>query len=169
MDTTQASYNGLLERPKNIKKGLYMYMVRIYVKNVFSDDFGSDSCYKIGYTEINSHRNDIDFRMNELNQEFDCCSGIDPANILLVFLIPIDLPSIEKNFHRIHKKYNISANKVYGKKSKECYKISPEFYDIFKAYADEHLIRKYWESKNYVISDTCEESFIFKNKEYNLN
>lgn len=166
MNTTKATYNGLLEKPKNIKKGIYMYMVRIYVENVFSHS--SSYCYKIGCTEINSYRNNIDFRMNELNQEFDCCAGIDPANLLLIFLVPIDSTSTEKNFHRTHKKYNIPANKVYGKKSIECYKISADFYDIFKAYVNEHSIGKYWESQNYIISDSSEESFIFDDVEYEL-
>jgi hypothetical protein len=195
MDTTEATYYTLLERPESclienacsifnqgpniIKKGFYMYMIRISIENIY--DNICSFCYKIGYTEITDDRFDIDFRMNEINQEYDCCAGVDPSNLLLIFWIPISSPSVEKNFHKMHKKYNISVNKINGKKSTECYKISPHFYDIFKAYAEEHCSNKqkfwnvdakrklnYWESSNYVILDNHEESFLFDDVEYLL-
>uniref|UniRef100_A0A6C0EE06 Uncharacterized protein n=1 Tax=viral metagenome TaxID=1070528 RepID=A0A6C0EE06_9ZZZZ len=160
-DTFDCCLKRLTEEPEPReewnKEGNYMYMIRIKLRKG-CDDSDDLYCYKVGYTEYPFIK-----RFRQIDSEFDCCGGVDPSYFLLVFMCKVNGKRDEIKFHkkeirRVAKKYRVYANKKNGGLSKNCYRISANFYDIFKRYVEENHF-KYWESKRYTIDNGKRETF----------
>lgn len=147
-DTTDRNYDFSMEIP-NLENGHYLYFLRIYVRGGCEN--GDYFCYKVGYVEI-SLGNTLHNRLKQINDnEFDCCCGVSPNNMILLALYKINGQSDERSFHRNYRESRLAVKKMSKSVSRECYEISYQNYCKFINYLRENFGNCKYKNISYAI------------------
>lgn len=118
-----------------------LYFIRLW--NRYEDCY----FYKLGFTD------DLRKRIISINSEYDAC-----GRIVIIALCHIKSQKTEKIQYRALSKLNMKLV-IKQKRKKECYPISANAYDSIIKFMKKHQVGScFFESQNYVLSDSDEET-----------
>jgi hypothetical protein len=141
------------------QRSALLYVLRLEGRNL------PRPVYKVGFTTLRGSgfngapKRTLANRIMELNNEFDCCIGHNPDNIIVVMLAEAVGRPEELPVHKLLSKFRVDVPKKFGGFYRELYEIRPEVYDGFFAFCKESLDVEPWASTLYELGNDWGETW----------